>query len=344
MAGDRYAVWGLDNLLSLESILILLNKNYNHSIDFLLEEDIEESDKMLYNKWLSPSSPNPLVINERSLYGQSVRYIHALGKYEYGYGVSKSFVNDYPLPKEVRVFNQVSNVLFFEYENKVYCVVETSASQESRIRSALFGQRKGEKMEEWGNIEFKKPLPFIFDSKFYYWLLSKKGASFTINTEKIELLDVSAISLFSERNVYESNSQGPDLLNGSVSALSGLGSNESVHSVGLKLKIGSTTLNIQVSANGATYIDTNRCTKIENDNLTSFNDDFSYFILLIYEKIFTELILHFEKDKSLHKWDDHAEALQRKTWALKVIKNLVEQNNIHIEELEIKSVKKEEAS
>lgn len=311
-------------------MILLLNKDYNYEVSFINSPNIE--DKILLNSWKAPNPTESLFINQQDLLGENIRYIHAVGHFEVGKGEVKSYVDGQLLPKEARVTKHSSNVIFFEYEQRVYAIVEICASKSPRIRSSLFGQRIGQKMEEWGEIEWKLPFPFTFDNKFFYWLLSKKGHAFEIRDKRIEVIDVSAISLTSDRNVYESNSFGPDLLNGSLAALSGLSSNETVHQAGIKLKIDSTTFNIEVSKEGVTVIDKYHCYK-EGASFVSFDSDCCYFLLLLYETIYPELLLQFNIEKSSGNWNQPQELSQRKAWAIKVIRNLIEQNDIELEDI-----------
>lgn len=189
-------------------------------------------------------------------------------------------------------------------------------------------------MEEWGDITTKKPLPYHFDSRFYYWLLSKKGQTLMLNEKEVRLIDVSALSLLSDRNVYNSSSEGPALLDGSLSALSGLGLNESITILGLKIKIDNTTLSIKFGADGVSYIDKEHCFKDEEGGPTFYSDDSSYFILLIYGFIYPQLLRKYDEDVSQGDWDVQNEAVQRKQWALKVIRQLARHNDIRESEIQ----------
>jgi hypothetical protein len=332
----RLTIWGLDNLLSIESIPLLLRKNYNLPITFLEDEPIDNKDKTYYNKWLSPDGLQAIDVSERLIIDNNIRFVNALAAYEYGYGESRSYVNGHLLQREVRVFPHKAPVIFFEFEQKVYCVAEVSESEESRLRTHLFGQKRGAKMEEWGKINAKQPLPFQFDSRFYYWLLSKKGQTLTLNDQDVNIIDVSALSLLSDRSVYNSSSEGPALLDGSLSALSSLGSNESITIVGLKIKVNNTTLQIRFGKDGVSFVDERHCYLTEDDNqsMIYYTSDCSYFILLIYGFIFPELLKKYNHDVTTGIWNTQHEAEQRKLWALKVIKQLVIQNDIELSELQ----------
>lgn len=324
----RLTVWGLDNLLSIESIPFLLGKNYNLIIDFLADEQISDREKTYYNKWLSSEGLSKIREQSRNIINNEIKYIDTIASYEYGYGENRSYVNGSLLQREVRVFLNKCPVIFFEFERKVYCVVQISESQEWRLRSHLLGQKRGDRMEEWGDITSKRPLPYHFDSKFYYWLLSKKGQTLRLNKKEVTLIDVSALSLLSDRNVYNSSSEGPALLDGSLSALSGLGINESITIVGLKIKIDNTTLTIKFGEDGVSYIDKEHCFKLEGDEMTTYSDDSSYFILLIYGFIYPQLLRKYDEDVSLGYWNIQNEEVQRKQWALKVIRQLARHNGI----------------
>lgn len=336
----RLVIWKLDNLLGLEKVKELLAKNYNHTIDFLKKYDLEQYDKELQNKWISPDGKN-VEIQNINLLGQNFRYISAVGMYETNFGENRSIIDNIPLPREVRIFNHAVKVIFFEFVERVYCVLEITKSQESRVRSALFGQRRGHKMEEWGELQFNEPMPFSFPSRFYYWLFSRKGQtlSFNIDTRKqtLKVIDVAAISHLAEREAYDSSSVGAGLLSGSIPALSGLGSNEDVYQAGFKLLINNSYFMINLGENGVCVLDSKKSYYLETDQegetLKYIDSNFEYFVLMIYGVIFPKLLEKYNKLLNEGLWDDISEEGLRRSWALKVIKELSIHNNIEFADL-----------
>lgn len=337
----RLVVWALDPLLDLENLRELLQRNYNHPIDFLAgNENLPTFEKVLQNKWISPESDKAIKISEMDILEENFKFISAIGTYETNLGEDRSIINGTVLPRQVRVFNHAVKVLFFEFFGRVYCILEVTKSHESKIRSALFGQRRKARMEEWGKIEYKEPLPFMFSSKFYYWLFGKKGESLKLEEDdtnkEINLIDVSAVSHLADKDAYDSSSTGADILGGSVSALSGLGSNEEVYQAGFKLTIESTNLMISFGLNGICIVDLDTCyyNKESEEIRRFFQTDFEYFILIIYGVTLPKLLEMFNTEVDNKVWNDQLENGLRKQWALKVIKNLSVHNNIFLSDLE----------
>lgn len=338
----RISVWKMDNLLTnLEAIIPLLKKNYSQEIDFLQKyKHLSREEKTYTHKWI-PSSGTDIQIKSKNVFGQAFRYIEVTAIFETGYGEKRSIVNGEVLPRNHRIFNHIAKVVFFEMFGSIYCTLEVAASNESRIRSVLMGQKRGNKIEAWGKITYKKVLPFSFGSQFFYWLLGKKEsvlAKFTDtnsqNDVNMQLVDVSALSLLGDRSSYDSSNEGSDLLTESLTALSGLGCNNDVYLMGVKFKIGSLTLIFRFNSEGQCILDVDRSLYTnEKEEMIGIDDDRPFFIGAIYGITFPKLIDLYVAEKGLAKWAESQEE-QRKKWALKVIKDLCVYNKITKEEVD----------
>lgn len=329
---ERMVVWKLDSLINIEDIPRLLNMNHNKRISFL-----EGSNHILRNRWIPTGENNTFQINEGSILGKTYRYTYAIGNYEQSLGERKSYVNDVLLDRDLRVFNKTCQAVFFEYETDVYIVLQTNKSNESTIRSSLMGQARGEgKIEAWGKVDYTDHLPFKFTSNFFYWLLSKKGTAISREDNSIEVHDVSAVAVLSDRSVYNTSSEGEGLLEGSVGALSVLSTNENINNIGLILKIGKYNLDFKFDYCAEILIDEYKTYYEDRDgdgnilSVVQYEDSSSEFIVLLFTVIFPILIEEFSNDAE---WDEAANLRQQKSWALDVVKKLIQHTGITLQEL-----------
>ncbi|WP_088356747.1 hypothetical protein [Bacillus cereus] len=338
----RISIWEMDNLLvSLEDIIPLLKKDYSQEIDFLQEyEGLSREDKTLLHKWVPKNGKN-IQIQSKNILGQNFRYIEVTAIFETKHGKERSIINGEVLQRKLRIFNHSAKVVFFELFGSIYCALEVAATYESRIRSALMGQRRGHKIEAWGKVKDKQVFPFFFDSRFFYWLLSKKESVLAKLPEtnpkcdtKMQLVDVSALSLLGDRSSYDSSNQGPGLLTESLTALSGLGCNNNVYLMGVKFKMGSLTLIFRFDSEGKCILNVDRSIYInEKEEMIGIDDDVPFFIGAIYGITFPTLLELYKQEKDSNTWNEDLEKEQRKKWALKVIKDLCVHNNIDKDEL-----------
>ncbi|MCU7756897.1 hypothetical protein N7988_28120 (plasmid) [Bacillus cereus] len=334
----KIVIWAMEPRFRLNYIIELLQLNYKQEIDYLVDHaNLSAYDKTLQNKWLPAPGRADFVIERMNIVGQEIEYIPALGQYELQLGASKGLINNTPLPRDIRVFNRSVNAVFFEYFGRVYCALEVSASQEGKVRSALFGQGYRNPKEEWGKVYYKDIDTYALDSRFFYWIFSKRGQSIPWNgseDESIQVVDVSAVSQLAERQAYDSTSQGANVL-GSVQALSGLGSNQSVYNGGFYfLKHNDFSLFMEIGADGSCTIDTGRSNFIKNGQIENVSQNFQYLILVLYTSLFPGLKELYNTERTGGVWTILREADQRKQWALEVVKELCEENEIALSELE----------
>lgn len=330
-------IWGMDRSLALNDIMNLLGRDYNTPIEYLIDNQfLNEYEKTLYNSWL-PSNNRNFVIETINISGQQINYINAIGSYEEPLGARRGIVNGNPLPREVRVFNKTANAVFFQFQGRVYCALDASSSQGGRIRSTLFGQRRGNRIEDWGSVEYKNLDLYTLDSRFFYWVFSKRGHTLTLpnhNNEEVKVVDISAISQLAARNAYDSTSQGANVLE-SLQALSGLGSNQSIYNGGFYfLKENSFNMFMKIDSNSSCTINTGRSNIHNGTELDLIQNNFSKSVLTIYTFLFPGLKALFNQEQNSGLWNQARELDQRKQWALEVVKELCEENNINIRELQ----------
>ncbi|OMF59370.1 hypothetical protein BK139_13310 [Paenibacillus sp. FSL R5-0490] len=351
----RLSVWELDKDLTLEEVTKNLQLKYNLPIDYLKDrKDLNETEKTLQNGWHPGNGEDSFNIKEISIANNKIRYIHAIGYYEKAESKNKAVIKsegtkDIIIPRHLRVFNRSCEAVFFELSGKVYTVIEVSPSEAGRVRSVLFGQgRKENKKEEWLKVNYKDVKQFKFDSKFFYWLLSKVGNEFEYEDKKdykLNLYDVSAVAHSTDQEEYDSTSIGTNIL-GSLPALSGLGSNQSVYEAGFTFKLPKLSLTLKISENAECFInlDNSSATNDKGESV-SVKDDTEYVrsILTIYAILLITLKKAYNSEISGGSWTTSEEESQRKKWGLFVINELCEENNITLEDIKELFKKQEES-
>ncbi|BCB39521.1 hypothetical protein BCJMU51_4440 [Bacillus cereus] len=341
-SAERLRIWSFDSFVNLQSIQEALSLEYKQEIAFLNEVDvvneIEQEDKWLYHQWLPMGNQQEIKGYDFDLNGKNIPYIFAKGCYEVGFGKKKSIVDNQLLPRKARVFNHLSQCLFFEQEGKVYCIIQVSDSQERKIRNTLFGQKNTDLKKVWGDIELTKVYPYVLEEQFFYWLLSKCGQVFVYSDEGVEdkeinLLDVSQLSLKSRPYVYDSNCKGTNLLSESVAALSTLANNDQVHLAGIKVKIGNAQFSFAFDSDCVIHVNTDDTWFVDEKGKTSYDKNPLYFIFHIYLVIFPTFLKAYQADWSKDKWTMRSYVAQKKEWTLKTIKLLCDENGVTIDEL-----------
>jgi hypothetical protein len=339
----RLSVWELDKDLNLENVISNLQLNYNQSIDYLSDrEDLPEIDRTLQNGWHPGNGETTFKINEIQIANEKIKYIHAVGYYEKAESKDRAIINGdiengIVVPRHLRVFNRSCETIFFELNNRVYAVIEVSPSEEGKVRSVLFGQgRKENKKVEWKKINYQDVKQFKFDSKFFYWLLSKVGKEFCHESDpnyKISLVDVSAVAQLTDKEEYDSTSKGTNVL-GSLPALSGLGSNHSVYEAGFSFNLPNMSLTLRISDNSTCYINLDAST-VTNEKNESVSVKYEYVkvVLTVYVILLLTLKKSYNNDVSTGNWTTDEEAFQRKQWGLFVIRELCVENEITLEDI-----------
>lgn len=278
-------------------------------------------DKTLINGWL-PKNGEHFQIDSIDIQGAEVRYISAIGRYEIASSPSRAIIDNRVLPREYRIFNKAVNAVFFELHGRVYCVLEVSVSQEGKVRSVLFGQGYKHKKTEWGKVASKQLPQFSLDSRFFYWIFSKRGQQLNVVLEDspfvLNILDVSAVSQLSDRNVHDNRNEGPDVL-GSVPALSGLCINQNVYEGGFHLLINNIQLYCRFSSDCTCALDSSRSIITRGENVAPVINDFPNLAITVYTLLVLGLLATFHRETQVGGWTVVEENEQRKKWALQVI-------------------------
>lgn len=329
----RLTLLELDKQFTLDNIIQNLQLDYSKSIGYLSElRSVSSPDKILNNKWYPANNAETFTKATFNVGENSIEYVLASGFFEKPASEEQAIVNGFVLPRERRVFNRTCEAIFFDLNGQVYCVIEVSQSEERNVRSILFGQGRGiNKKEEWKNVKHKDISQFTFDSSFFYWLISKKGAQFTLKDSdfKFSLTDITAISNQTERLEYDSTNSGSNIL-GSSPALTALGSNHSVYEAGLSFRTPNMKLLLRLSETSTCYLNVDKSfvTKATNENV-NVKQELTSVVLNIYCVILLTL-----KEAYNSSPDKREQTVtQRKDWALLVIRTLCEENDIPLDEI-----------
>lgn len=334
----RFVIWELDSSFTLDNIIKNLSLDYNIEIDYLKDINIGKNDKTLNNGWIPAGGKKGYEKKVVQVAGEKISYVHAQGYYEKSVGKDRAIINNGTiLPRNFRIFNRSVDAIFFDLSNKIYVVVAVSISEENRVRSILFGQGRGtKKKEEWKKVNYTNVMQFKFDSKFFYWLLSKKGTVFNAPNDpnyKINLSDVSAVAQLTDKEEYDSKSQGSNVL-GSLPALSGLGSNQSVYEAGFTFKLPNMEISLRIADDSTCYInlDDSRYIK-QNGEWVDINQEYATVIMSLYSIVLLNLKLYYNLECNNKNWTSVDEEQQRKNWALFVIRELCNENNINLNDI-----------
>ena len=330
----RITVWKMDAKLTMEDVLINLKQlNYNQKISYLEGyETLNEHEKTLSIYWADPTPSKELHISSYMIGEDSFNYIRARGQYEYSISENTAVFEEGILPREARVFNRSVDTVFFEYLGAIYCALEINVSQESKVRSALFGQGRKNKMEEWGKLQFNEIDTFSLGSNYYYWLFSKRGKQLSITDNiPLKIIDVSAVSQLSPRAVYDHKSSGSNVLE-SLTALSGLGVNQHVYEGGFCFSLPYMDLYMDLKFDGSIIINTDKSTVNNDPEALPVVIDTTNLVQVVFN-VYTLII---PKLKELHNkeydrglWNKSMASQQRKEWAFKVIEELCEERRLN---------------
>lgn len=342
----RVVIWGMDRSLSLEDFPTILSMDYDRDIEYLTgRSDISDEDKKLRNAW-RPKNGTSFNIETIKIESTDFRYISVIGRYELPISSSKAIIDGNLLPRSYRVFNKTVNAVFFELHERVYCALEVSSSQAGGVKSILFGQGYKHKKEAWGKVEVENLPQFSLDSRFFYWIFSQRGqilsADLGAENFTVNVLDVSAVSQLSEREVHDNKNEGPDVL-GSISTLSGLGINQSVYEGGFHLLLSDAQLYFKLSKNCTCMLDSAKSIRTGTTPVVSVTEDFPRLAIMMYTLLIPGLLATFHREtQSGGTWSITEEVKQRKNWALQVIDQLAFDNNVSLEDLERIFEKREE--
>lgn len=318
----------LSDIHNLENVIELFARDYNKDIQYLREHDISLIDKVLRNKWRKRDGD--FNISEFRKNDKVVRYLKANAFIEIAATEREAVIEGVVLPRGNRVKGYEYPVLFFENDNKVYCVLRCAEYMDIKIKSNLMGagRSKGELSEVWGSINDSEIDNYMFNSNLFYWLIKKDGKELEIGKENITINSIKSLTHSSLRGDTIYSSEGEDLLSETVTKTT-LGIDSNVDTVGVTVEQEDGTFDIVLDKSGTCGIDDVSSILLREGGHVEFIDNYiDEVIIRIYcciIPIFKELYRHEVESKE---WTEDTLQICKREWALEVINDLCYDNEI----------------
>lgn len=340
----RVSILELDRELDFEKVISNLKLNYDKPIQYLSgKHNLTHEEMTAMNGWKSKDNNDIYTVEHMNIADKVINYIVAIGYYENPLPEAKCVFlkagNEVILQKNDRVTKQFVKVIFFDIDTKLYAIIEATKTQEDKVKSLLFGQGYAlNKKEEWGKIS-KENLQFHWESDFFYWLLSKVGSTFNIETDSrysIDIQDIFAVAHATAQDEYNSTSDGSNIL-GSVSALSGFGTNQNLYEAGIVFKFPNLHLVIKISEKSTCLLDLDDSYLIiPGEPAKKLTEDNTLVLITIYSILLPILKQNYNKETYTEPkiWTTEQSEIARKNWAFSAIVELCGDNDIYFEDLE----------
>jgi hypothetical protein len=329
----RMVIWELDSTISIENIPELMRINYNKEIPYLRDYDVENHEKMLFNRW-EPYYDNFNII-ESHIMGQRICYIPTHAFIEVPAPEHSAVINGMVLPKANRVKPYQQPVFFFSMGTRVYAIAICAEHMDSRIRSALMGCGRNPEPSHmnWGQVNFSDIVQYRFNSEFFYWLISKRDSTIETCYGDMTLSGIRRLENSSERGDTSYSSEGENILNEAVPK-TGLGINTIVDNVGTTIVTTEGILSIVMENDGVCRIDKyNSSINLEGGTIDLADNHLDIVSIMIYAIIIPALRSAYNSDCSSGVWNNNTHDIMCKQCALEAINELCYENNISLEEI-----------
>jgi len=321
-------IWRINK--SIQQIKPLLSFDYSKFIDDLTDLDIPDNEKKLLNRWIPE---NGMEFNQRTqiINNSEINYIKAIAKLEVNTISCDEIIlpeTGLPIPKDIRVDQFTSRVIFIDRQEYSYAIVSGSKSIESRIRGTLMDSNKKREESRWGHIQFSGLQEFLFDKSFYYWLVESKGKNISCNGKTMKIIDVKGFKSNTDRNTHSYSGEGSNI-DREIPLKSLISMDEKLISLYIVILYNSVIYSFYLDFDGRTGINIPECGEHATQNPAPIETD--KLLLDIYFDIipFLRLCHNTEIENG---WDEH-ELLLKKQFAIEVIKDLMEQNYIAVEDI-----------
>lgn len=325
MKGINTCIWKLEK--TIEEIIDLMRSDYSKYIDELIPYQISDKEKKLIYKW--SSLEQNFNIKKLMVNGTEIKYVKALAEIENNaIPMNDWIVDDKVLPKEIRVNKNNSVVIFTEVLGSTYCILIGSKSSEGRIRSNLMESNK-RKESRWGKVYFSEVPGYIFDKHFYYWLIKNKGTSLNVNDKHIVLNDVKGFKSDADRKAGSYIGEGSNI-DLEIPLKSLVSMDEKLVSLYVDLMVNNITYNFFLDYDGRINVYKAGCGEFATE--TPKQIPMEEIAINVYYEVIPLLISCFNKALS-QGWDD-VENEFKKNLSIDVIRELIKQNDIKIEEIE----------
>ncbi|WP_099346793.1 hypothetical protein [Clostridium tertium] len=329
----RLKLLELTEVQALETVLDLFKKDYNKEISYLADETIPIRDKMLLNKWRQRENDFSILTFERN--DVCIRYLKVNAYLEIAAPANDAVIDGMVLPRSNRVKSYEYPVLFFEKNDKVYCILRCAEYMDSKIKSNLMGagRAKAELSEAWGKIADCEIEQYSFSSNLFYWLIKKDSQDLEYEKEGLRINSIKTLDNSSLRGDTNYSSEGDDLLSEAVIKTT-LGIDVNVDSVGMTIEQDDGTFDIMIDTNGTCGIDDSASILIREGGQVDFIDNyFDEVVIRIYCYILPVFKKLYKDESESGEWNKDTLQICKKTWALEVINDLCYDNEIEIEDV-----------
>jgi hypothetical protein len=324
-------IWGLDPGFTFQRIRNLFLLNYFEPIDYLSDMPaLNDDDKTLLHRWeCNDSQDTYTLISQEDTY--KLQYLLAKGIYERAMPKTSAFIDEdgeILLPRDRRIFESESKVIFFEKDNRLYSIVYGSRSSAS-IRTILMGSGfKQRRRPEWGTVD-NKLAQFRLDSDFFYWMFFRYQMKKPIQTHfgAVAIDDIEGIGRYSAKKQHDTKSKGPNCIN-EISHKSALGINQLVYETSITFTMPNIQIIVCLSGFSEAIVDFGRSVSINPSNGQFDTVDEVSTLLKLYLEIIPGLIGAYNSDRSRGRWTTTASTLAKKRWALDVIEELANHHSL----------------
>lgn len=322
-------IWEIDN--SIEDVLILINDNYNINFKSLDNVNISEGEKVRICRWTYLGDVENIRCEEVG--GKKLRYITCKADIEYPKISENVWIDKNGLlSKDIRVSCLSSFITFIQDNNRLYCVVEGSKSNEAKIRSKLMkSKREAERDIKWGKVNYKNVIGYNFKSKFYYWLVIKKGKEFKFNNDKFLIKEVKGFRSNTERRESHYKGSGVEIDN-EIPLRALMSMDEQLISMHIVLYVNEThRYTFALDYDGRLSIYEEECIIIDSNTKNIDFIPLKKLILDIYFKIIPALCAQNWEDLN-ENWEEK-ETHFRKSLCNTIIEDILRKNNIDLEQV-----------
>lgn len=324
----------LCDVQALENVIDLFDKDYNKEIMYLKDNtEVSAIDRVLMNKWRKRDGE--FVIREFNRNDEVFRYLKANAFIEMQAPEKDAIIDGKILPRNYRVKGYEYPVVFFENNNKVYCVLVCAEYMDSNIKSHLMGtgRSRSELSEAWGRINDIEIENYMLSSNLFYWLTKMDGKELNFAKEKLTINSIKALANSSLRGDTNYSSEGEDLLN-EVVIKTTLGSESKVDSVGMTIEQDDAKLEIMLDKDGTCGVDNQSSVLVgEGGKIELIDDYMDEIIVRIYCCIIPTFRKLYNDEVQDGSWTESELQRYKKALVLDVINDLCYDNEISKNEI-----------
>lgn len=317
----KTSIWGMDHSLSLEDIQrIQQDIDYTENIEYLDEYRLDEGDKKLLHNWEITSDIKYYQPKNSEV---PIRYYTSEGHFESAVSKQNAFVDSHfkqLLPRDRRISQKTSHVIFLEMNERVYSIVYGGASA-FQVRTILMGRGlKQRRREEWGKVDETLP-QYTFGSDFFYWIYNKYETGGIVQTPNgdVQIRDVEGIGRFSDRQQHNTRGRGPKST-GEISNKTALGIDQLVYESDFILDFDNMNLIFGMDEYGSCTIDKKRTIYIDdNGDIGGVVGKEPDILLSLYIDILPGLLSAYHEEQLKKTWTPVLALQAKRNWATDVI-------------------------